>query len=104
MNRDRRLLAAMLFFLVALSALLVQAWVVRLYLNAAIMGNWSWFGSKFHVAIPPFGPNKFCFDYCAPDLPFVAGWIGIASFIFGLLLLCLAWWKPKKSEVEAGSL
>lgn len=95
MKRDRRLLAAMLFLVTAAIAGLVQAWIIRLYLDAAILGHWGWFADTFGVEAPASGAYKFCFDNCAPPLPLWAGWISLAAFAAGLLALTLAWWRPK---------
>jgi hypothetical protein len=94
MRRDRRLLIAILRFLGSLIAGLVQAVILRAYVAAAVLGDWTYFADTFSVEAPASGPDVFCFDYCAPDLPFVAGWTGIASFLAGLILLAYAWWKP----------
>jgi hypothetical protein len=95
MRRDRRLLIAMLLLITAAIAGLAQAWIIRLYLDAAILGHWAWFADTFGVEAPASGPDKFCFDYCAPQLPFLAGWISVTAFLTSLLLVTLAWWKPK---------
>ena len=95
MRRDRRLLIAMLLFMVSLIAWTIQAFIVRAYVFHAVMGGWEQFASTFGVAAPPSGPNVFCFDYCAPKLPFAAGWIGIAAFSIGWIMLAYAWWKPR---------
>jgi hypothetical protein len=93
-KRDRRLGAAIALMVISAVALLVQAWIVVLYVNAAVMGNWEYFSWMFSVA-PPAGPNQVCFDFCAAELPFLAGWVGIGSFLSGLVLLVFAWWKPR---------
>jgi len=95
MRRDRRLLVAMLLLITAALAGLVQAWITRLYLDAAIFGDWAWFADTFGLEAPASGPYKFCFDNCAPRLPLLAGWISFATFNAGLLALTLAWWRPK---------
>lgn len=59
------------------------------------MGNWAHFAETFSVEAPASGPNTYCFDYYAPDLPFIAGWFGIAAFVGGLIMVALAWWTPK---------
>jgi hypothetical protein len=97
MRRDRRLLIAMLLFFGSLVAGLVQAFILRAYVAAAVLGDWTYFADTFSVGAPASGPDGFCFDYCAPDLPFVSGWTGIASFLAGLILLAYAWWKPRSS-------
>ncbi len=96
--RDRRLLMAMLLFLAALIAGLIQTWIVHLYIVAAVMGGqayWDHFVDLFGLD-PVTVPGQICFDYCAPDLPFVAGWIGIAAFLAGWIILGFAWWKSKR--------
>ena len=95
MTRDRRLLIAMLLFAGSLTAWAVQVWITALYINASIMGNWTWFADTFSLEAPATGPNEFCFDSCAPNLPFVAGWIGIGAFLAGWIVLAYAWWKPR---------
>ena len=86
LKRDRRLLVALMLFLAALIASLIQAWIVNLYIVAAVMGGgyWDHFIELFGLD-PIVGPNQFCFDYCAPTLPFLAGWIGIIAFLSGCL-------------------
>lgn len=88
----------MLLFLTALVAGIFQAWIVNLYIVAAVMGqqHWDHFTDFFGVD-PVAGPNQVCFDYCAPSLPFVAGGIGIAAFLAGSVLVALAWWKPQRA-------
>jgi len=88
---------ALLLFLIALVAGIIQAWIVNLYIVAAVMGqqHWDQFTDFFGVD-PVVEPNQVCFDYCAPSLPFVAGWIGIASFLVGSILVAFAWWKPAR--------
>jgi len=96
-TRDRRLMIALVLFFVSLIAGFIQAWIIRLYLAAAVMGGeyWDHFTDLFGLK-PIVGPNQVCFDYCAPPLPFVAGWIGIAAFISGSMVLAFAWWRPKQ--------
>lgn len=94
MARDKRLLGAIAFLISAACAAIVQAAIVRLYIDAAVMGTWTYFAETFGVKPPPNGPNKYCFDYCAADLPFIAGWIAIGSFTIALALVFHAWWKP----------
>lgn len=97
MKRDHRLLIAMLLFLVAVIAGLIQAWIVNLFIVAAVMGGgyWDHFIELFGLD-PITGPNQACFGYCAPSLPFIAGWIGIAAFSAGCFLVAYAWWKPRR--------
>ena len=94
MNGDRRLLIAMLLFLGSAIAWTVQAWIVQAYIFSAVMGGWDQFADYFGVEAPASGPDRFCFGYCAPDLPFVAGWIGILAFLSAWIMLAFAWWKP----------
>ena len=96
MGRDKRLLVALILFSIALGAGLIQAWIIRHYITAAVMGGeyWDEFVSVFGGEAPARGPNIFCFDYCAPDLPFIAGWAALSAFLGGAFFVLLAWWKP----------
>jgi len=91
MKRDNRLLIVMLLFAVSLISLAIQAVIVNIYVSAAVLGNWTYFAETFSVN----PPGKFCLDYCAPHLPFVMGWIGIAAFVIGWIILARVWWKPR---------
>ena len=95
--RDRRLLIALLLFLVALLAGLIQAWIVNLYIVAAVMGQpyWDHFIDMFGLE-PIAGPNQACFGYCAPSLPLAAGLIAIVAFLAGWIMVGYAWWKPNR--------
>ena len=95
MRRDGRLLIAMLLFVCSLIAWAIQAWIVQVYIYSAVMGGWDQFAEFFGVEIPASGPDEFCFDYCAPSLPFAAGWIGISTFLVGWIIVAYAWWKPR---------
>lgn len=95
MRRDRRLLLAMLSFAASLIAWATQAWITKLYIDAAVLGGWEWFAETFSVEAPPSGPEVYCFDYCAPELPFLFGWVGVAAFALGWIMLAYAWWKPR---------
>lgn len=90
MRRDKRLLGAISLFVLSAVAWLIQAGIVRAYVYAAVMGNWSDFSNFFGVKPPP----KYCFDYCVANLPFIAGWIGIGCFFVGFALLFAAWLRP----------
>lgn len=93
-RRDRRLLIALVFLVISAALLFYQAIIVRLYISAAVMGDWSYFSKTFSVPLPA-KPNQICFDYCASKLPFFWGWIGIASFLLGVVVLAYSWWKPR---------
>lgn len=96
MKRDVRLLIAMLLFLVSSIAWAAQAWIVHAYIFTAVMGQgWNHFAEFFGVEAPASGPDRFCFGYCAPELPFVTGWIGIITFLTAWVILARAWWKPR---------
>ncbi|KHS48752.1 MULTISPECIES: hypothetical protein [Novosphingobium] len=95
MQRDRRLLAALLLFLVSLLTGAVQAWIVNAYVRSAISGGWESFADFFGLDAPAKGPAAYCIDFCGPELPFMAGWIAIGAFVSGLMILAFAWWKPK---------
>ncbi|TIX50327.1 hypothetical protein [Alteraurantiacibacter aquimixticola] len=92
MKRDRRLLFAIFAFGASFLAVCVQAWITASYVFAAVMGQWDQFSELFGVASPP----EFCFDYCAPKLPIMAGLVALALFWIGLTLITIAWWNPKK--------
>ena len=94
MRRDRRLAAAIALFVLSAIAAAWQTIVINAFINTAVMGGWEHFAQTFGVEMP-YGPNQVCFDYCAPDLPFLAGWVSIASFALGLALVVLAWWRPR---------
>jgi hypothetical protein len=89
---------ALLLFLTALISGIIQAWIVSLYIFAAVMGQqyWDQFTDFFGVD-PVVGPNQVCFDYCAPSLPFLAGWIGIVAFLAGWIMVAIAWWNPQRT-------
>jgi hypothetical protein len=93
--RDIRLLIAILLFLVSIICALIQAWILRLFIDAAVLGQWAYFSETFSVQPPVSGPNEYCFDYCAADLPFLPGWIAVASFLLGLSTVVYSWWKPR---------
>ena len=90
MARDKRLLGAGVLLTVSAAAGIVQAFIMHAYVYAAVMGNWSHFAKTFRVQAPANG----CLDYCAADLPFTAGWIGITCFLIGLALVFRCWMKP----------
>jgi hypothetical protein len=95
MQRDRRLLFALLLFTVAVLAGAVQAWIVNAYVRSAMSGSWDAFAEFFGVDAPARGPAAYCIDFCGPELPFAAGWVAIGAFVCGLMILAFAWWKPK---------
>lgn len=98
MRRDKRLLGAMSLFVASAIAWLIQAGIVRAYVYAAVMGNWSEFSSFFGVC----PPSKNCLDYCVANLPFIAGWLGIGCFLLGFALLFAAWLQPGR-QAPAGA-
>ena len=96
--RDSRLIVALILLLISLLCALIQAWILNLYIDAAVSGNWAYFSETFSVEAPASGPNDFCFDHCVADLPFVAGWIGIVSFLLGVAVLAYSWWTPRSPD------
>jgi hypothetical protein len=92
MRRDKRLLGAISLFVVSAVAWLIQAGIVRAYIDAAVMGSWSSFSSVYGVRPPP----ENCLDYCVADLPFIAGWGGIGCFLLGFAFLLAAWLRPDR--------
>lgn len=97
-GRDIRLLIAILLFVVSLISGSVQAWILHLYIEAIILRDWDQFSQLFSVEAPAFGPDVFCFGRCVANLPFLPGWIGIMSFLLGLVVLFWSWWKPWSSQ------
>ena len=95
MTRDRRLLIPFGLFLASFAALAIQAVIVAHYIYSSVLdSNWESFIAIYGVE-PPVGPNQLCFDYCAPKLPFLAGWLGIGAFLGGLISLAYVWLKPR---------
>jgi hypothetical protein len=83
----------MLCFAASAVAWLIQAGIVRSYVHAAVMGNWTDFSNFFGVE-PPAKPGTYCFDYCVAELPFMAGWLAIFHFLLGFTRLFRSWLKP----------
>lgn len=94
-KRDRRLLLSILLFVVSASAVLVQGYIVALYVNSALTDDWTAYANIFPSAVRPDDPTSVCFAYCFPHMPFMAGWIGVVSFILGTYLLVACWWNPR---------
>jgi hypothetical protein len=98
-KRDGRLSLALLLFVIFAGSLLVQAWILLLYFRSAVEDNWTDFLEIFpSYAFPPPGPGRGCYDNCYPDLPFIAGWIGIAGFLLAMCILAYSWWRPKPRD------
>ena len=98
-KRDGRLLLAMLLFVIFVGSMLVQTWILLLYFRSAVERNWAYFLEFFPAYdFQPRGPGVDCYDACYPDLPFVAGGIGIICFLLGLSILAYSWWKPRLHE------
>ncbi|MBH0111421.1 hypothetical protein I5E68_00460 [Novosphingobium sp. YJ-S2-02] len=93
-RRDRRLLAGLILLAAGSVCALAQAIIVRAYITFAVMGHWDWFGRTFAVRVPAKGPETFCFDWCAPKMPFMAGSLAMACLFVATALLLQAWRKP----------
>lgn len=95
-KRDGRLSLALLLFVIVAGSMLVQAWILLLYFRSAVERNWAYFLEFFpSYDLPGRGPGVDCYDACYPDLPFVAGWIGLACFVLGMSFLVNSWWTSK---------
>lgn len=94
MRRDRRLSIALVLLLTTVIAAAGQVWITSLYIDALALGNWAWFSETFRVETPLAGASQFCFDRCAPNLPFIVGWIGLGSLLAAIMMLAIVWWKP----------
>jgi hypothetical protein len=103
-QRDGRLSLALLLFVIFAGSMLVQTWILLLYFRSAIESNWAKFLELFpSYDFQPRGPGVACYDSCYPDLPFVAGWIGLICFFLGLSLLVNSWWTSKSRGSLQGS-
>jgi hypothetical protein len=60
MVRDRRLLGAIVLFTASALSGVAQAAIVRLYIEAAVLGKWEHFSSTFGIKVPPNGPDVYC--------------------------------------------
>lgn len=94
-KRDLRLAIALLLLVFSAIAAVLQSVIVANWMNASVLGHWEWFVDTWGGELPARGPNVFCFDWCAPDLPFWAGWIAIGGFAASFVLIAWAGWKPK---------
>lgn len=100
-RRDTRLAFALLLFVISAAALLIQTWIATIYLGAAINENWSLFLEMFPSAAPqPTDSGAYCFGKCHPSIPLITGWVGVASFTLGLVVLAYSWWVPKHGPPE----
>ena len=97
-KRDGRLSLALLLFVASAGALLYQAWIVFIWFFSALNQDWSYAEKLFPSTVQPIPPGTHCLDDCTPDLPFVAGPIGIVTFLLGLSILAYSWWVPKPRE------
>lgn len=94
--RDGRLSLALLLFVIFAGSMLVQAWILLIYFHSAVESNWAHFLELFpSYDFQPRGPGVDCYDSCYPDLPFVAGGIGLVCFFLGLSVLTYSWWTSK---------
>jgi hypothetical protein len=95
MKRDPKLLFSILMLLIFTVAGAFQSWIVIVYYYSALNQNWSYFSELFPSAVHQPAPGALCMGDCSPNLPFVAGWIGIASFVTALIVLTYSWWRSK---------
>ena len=93
LERDKRLIFPLSCLLVTLVASLIQGFTLAGYVEASYTGNWDYFATHYGVEIP-----ELCFGICAPKLPFVFGWIAIATFVAAFASLILIYWRPKSPE------
>ena len=96
--RDGIFLVSLLFFIMSAVFIVVQSWIVHLYINSVISGDWAYFSNLFSVKAPAYGPNKFCFDRCVADLPLFPGYVAACCFFVGIMTLAHAWLRPKTVE------
>ncbi len=98
MGRDRRISIALVLFATSLGSLLIQGWILFVYVHSALNQNWTYFSEKFPSYVRQIPEGAYCLDDCSPDLPFVAGRIGIASFLAALCVLTHVWWTSRPRD------
>ena len=101
--RDRRLLVALLLLVVAAAFLLVQVWISMLYVASVKAQNWSYYLELFPSFARPVPPGAYCLDDCSPYHPLIPAAAGVVSFLSGLLIITVSWWKPKARETSASA-
>ena len=94
-------MVAMLLLVVAAAFLLVQAWISMLYVASVKAQNWSYYLELFPSFARAVPPGAYCIDDCSPYHPVLPGWVGMISFLLGLALVSLAWWKSRGREPSA---
>lgn len=97
-GRDGRLLISLLFLIMSAVFALVQSWIVHLYIDSVIAGDWTYFSDLFFVNAPASGPDKFCFDRCVADLPLFPGYAAACCFLIGIMTLGHVWLRPRAVE------
>ena len=97
-GRDGRLLISLLLLIMSAVFVLMQYWIVHLYIDSVIAGDWTYFSDLFSVKAPASGPDKFCFDRCVADLPLFPGYAAACCFFGGIMTLAHAWLRPKTVE------
>ena len=96
MKRDWRLGLAIALLAIAAIASLIQMWIAALFVDAVVLGHQDQFAEYFGVKDPASIEGRVCFDYCAPEMPFTAGWIALGTFVIGFVTLIFAWLKPQE--------
>jgi hypothetical protein len=99
-DRDMRLIFCVLSNILFILFFVFEAWIIYLYINSAVLNDWSYFSKTFSVEAPLSGPDKFCLDYCAPNLPLLPGLISLIFFCIGEFLLVWSLVAPKNSNVK----
>lgn len=87
-----------MLFITSAVFVLVQCWIVHLYIDSVITGDWTYFSDLFSVNAPASGPDKFCFDRCVADLPLFPGYAAACCFFVGMMTLVHVWLRPKTVE------
>jgi hypothetical protein len=96
-KRDRKLLAALVLFLISGVSVFVQVWISNLYYFSLINRDWTFFLQFFpSYALPPPEPGTACLDWCYPDKPVFAAWTALGSFVLGVSVLAYAWFRSKR--------
>lgn len=93
MTRDKRLLAAIVLFVVVGLLCYVDLTITIDHLSAWKSGDWATFGERYSVDVSQVLSGN-CYD-CWPTRPHQWTLIWVPLFFIALALTIFCWWKPK---------